>query len=106
LQPTALTNQLAVKRQRILSKLRPQKHFKIGCMRLERKLSAVSPPLCRQVRLLKAVDDIFSHDCAKKSWRRLDGHNQLPKLVIGVTFNDGIEVIAKPIDHQPLTAAA
>ena len=33
---------------------------------------------------------------AQKSWRRLDGHNQLPKLVLGVTFNDGIEVIAKP----------
>jgi hypothetical protein len=33
---------------------------------------------------------------AQKSWRRLDGHNQLPKLVLGVTFADGIEVIAKP----------
>jgi hypothetical protein len=42
----------------------------------------------------------------QKSWRRLDGHNQLPKLVLGVTFNDGIEVIAKPTDHQPTTAAA
>ena len=30
---------------------------------------------------------------AQKSWRRLDGHNQLPKLVLSVTFNDGIEVI-------------
>ncbi len=35
-------------------------------------------------------------EAAQKSWRRLDGHNQLPKLVLGVTFNDGIEVIAKP----------
>src|SRR3954451_11403774 len=26
---------------------------------------------------------------AQKSWRRLDGYNQLPKLVLGVTFNDG-----------------
>ncbi len=43
---------------------------------------------------------------AQKSWRRLDGHNQLPKLVLGVTFNDGIEVIAKPTDRQPITAAA
>ncbi|OSI32959.1 hypothetical protein BST65_03525 [Bradyrhizobium canariense] len=32
---------------------------------------------------------------AQKSWRRLDGHNQLPKLVLGVTFNEGIEAIAK-----------
>jgi hypothetical protein len=43
---------------------------------------------------------------AQKSWRRLDGHNQLPKLVLGVTFDDGIEVIAKPTDRQPKTAAA
>lgn len=40
-------------------------------------------------------------------WRagKLD-HNQLPKLVLGVTFNDGIEVIAKPTDRQSITAAA
>ena len=44
-------------------------------------------------------------EAAQKSWRRLDGHNQLPKLVLGATFNDGIEVIAKP-DRQPITAAA
>ena len=45
-------------------------------------------------------------EVAQKCWRRLDGHNQLPKLVLGVTFNDGIEVIAKPTDRQPITAAA
>jgi len=45
-------------------------------------------------------------EAAQKSWRRLDGHNQLPKLVLGVTFNDGIEVITKPADRQPKTAAA
>ena len=45
-------------------------------------------------------------EAAQKSWRRLDGHNQLPKLALGVTFNDGIEVIAKPSDRQPKTAAA
>ena len=43
---------------------------------------------------------------AQKSWRRLDGYNQLPKLILGVTFNNGIEVIAKSADHQPITAAA
>jgi len=42
---------------------------------------------------------------AQKSWRRLDGHNQLSKLILGVTFNDVIEVIAKPADRQPITAA-
>ena len=31
---------------------------------------------------------------AQKSWRRIDGHNQLPKLILGVKFTDGIEVIA------------
>ena len=43
---------------------------------------------------------------AQKSWRRLDGHNQFPKLVLGVTFAKGIEIIAKPTDRQPRTAAA
>lgn len=43
-------------------------------------------------------------EAAQKSWRRLDGHNQLPKLVIHVTFNGGI--IAKPTDRQPTTTAA
>ncbi len=32
-------------------------------------------------------------EAAEKSWRRLDGHNQLPKLIIGVKFTDGIEVV-------------
>ena len=45
-------------------------------------------------------------EAAQKSWRRLDGTNQLSKLVLGVTFNNGIEVIAKPTDRQPTTAAA
>jgi hypothetical protein len=46
-----------------------------------------------------------AHARGQKSWRHLDGHNQLPKLVLGVTFNNGIEVIAKPADLQPITAA-
>jgi transposase-like protein len=45
-------------------------------------------------------------EAAQKSWRRLDGHNQLPNPVLGVTFNDGVEVIAKPTDRQPITTAA
>ncbi len=32
---------------------------------------------------------------ASKSWRRLQGQNQLPKVVSGVTFRDGIEVAAE-----------
>jgi putative transposase len=43
---------------------------------------------------------------AQKSWRRLDGHTQLPKLILGVKFADGLEVIAKPITPQTASAAA
>ena len=32
-------------------------------------------------------------EAAEKSWRRLNGHNQLPKLILGVKFTDGIEVV-------------
>ena len=35
---------------------------------------------------------------AEKSWRRLDGHNQLPKLIAGVKFVDGIEAVRQ--QHQ------
>jgi hypothetical protein len=31
---------------------------------------------------------------AEKSWRRLDGKNQLPKVITGVKFRDGWEIIA------------
>jgi putative transposase len=40
-------------------------------------------------------------EAAEKSWRRLDGHNQLPKVILGVRFADGIE-----IDSQAQAAAA
>ena len=43
---------------------------------------------------------------AQKTWRRLDGHNQLPKIIRGVKFTDGCEVIAKPGYLQAQTAAA
>jgi transposase-like protein len=45
-------------------------------------------------------------EAAQKSWRRLDGHNQLPKLILGVKFADGLEVAAKPDRRQPTTTAA
>jgi transposase-like protein len=45
-------------------------------------------------------------DAAQKSWRRLDGHNQLPKLIQGVRFTDGIEVATKSASSQSQTAAA
>ena len=43
---------------------------------------------------------------AQKTWRRLDGHNQLPKIIRGVKFTNGCEVIANPGDLQSQTAAA
>ncbi len=45
-------------------------------------------------------------DAAQKSWRRLDGHNQLPKLIQGVRFADGLEVDAARASSQSQTAAA
>ena len=33
---------------------------------------------------------------AAKTWRRLKGENQLPKVVQGVTFRDGVEVTDTP----------
>jgi len=43
-------------------------------------------------------------DAAQKNWRRLDGHNQLPKVVLGAMFKDGLEVAATA-DRQPIAAA-
>ena len=42
-------------------------------------------------------------EAAQKSWRRLDGHNQLPKLVLGAKFTDGLE--SATADPQPKAAA-
>jgi putative transposase len=43
-------------------------------------------------------------EAVQKSWRRLDGHNQLPKLVLGAKFTNGLKVVGKPA--QLATAAA
>jgi putative transposase len=45
-------------------------------------------------------------ESAQKSWRRLDGNNQLPKLILGVKFFDGLELVAKQANRQPTTVAA
>jgi len=42
-------------------------------------------------------------EAAQKSWRRLDGHNQLPKVILGARFRDGLEV--ETANHQPKAAA-
>jgi len=41
-------------------------------------------------------------EAAEKSWRRLNGPNQLPKIILGIKFTDGIEVVRS----QAQTAAA
>ena len=45
-------------------------------------------------------------EAAQKTWRRLDGNNQLPKLILDVKFADGLEVAAKPANREPATVAA
>jgi putative transposase len=45
-------------------------------------------------------------DGAQRTWRKLDGHNQLPKIIQGVKFTDGLEVVVKPATIQAQTAAA
>ena len=44
-------------------------------------------------------------EAAQKNWRRHDGRDQLPKLILGVKFTDGLEVVAKPANHKLATAA-
>ena len=39
------------------------------------------------------------HRVAAKTWRRLKGENQLPKVVQGVKFQNGIEVIKMSTNH-------
>jgi putative transposase len=39
----------------------------------------------------------------QKTWRRLDGHNQLPKVVLRVRFTDRLEV--ETANPQPKAAA-
>ncbi len=43
---------------------------------------------------------VFKLLCAaSKTWRRLKGTNQLPKVIAGVRFENGIEVIDVPANH-------
>ena len=38
-------------------------------------------------------------DAAAKTWRRLKGENQLPKVIAGIKFQNGIEVVKMPAHH-------
>jgi hypothetical protein len=41
-------------------------------------------------------------EAAERSWRRLNGHKQLPEIILGVKFTDGIEVVRQ--QAQPAAA--
>jgi hypothetical protein len=49
-------------------------------------------------RLCRDGSNAFATSCAI-TWRRLRGTNQLPKVIAGVRFEDGIEVIEVPANH-------
>ena len=59
-----------------------------------RVFSQCHSELCAEVKLIEG---------AQKTWRRLDGHDQLPKVFLGVRFSDRLEV--KTATHQPKAAA-
>ena len=47
---------------------------------------------------------VFKLLCAaSKTWRRLKGTNQLPKVIAGVRFENGIEVIEVPANHAAMS---
>ena len=52
---------------------------------LARAMSAASGGECDPKRFKLVM-------AAARSWRRLKGENQLPKVIEGVTFKDGVEV--------------
>src|SRR5262249_58413786 len=45
-------------------------------------------------------------EAAQRAWRRLDGCNQLPKVILGVKFANRLEVTTKPTTGRQSTTAA
>jgi hypothetical protein len=43
-------------------------------------------------------------ECAQRSWRRLGGHAQSPKQILGLKLADGLEVAAKSSRHTEAAA--
>ncbi|WP_027584626.1 transposase, partial [Bradyrhizobium sp. Ai1a-2] len=60
--------------------------------RTERTKGSLSPKTAR-LMVFKLID------AASKTWRRLKGTNQLPKVIAGVKFTDGIEVSPTAESH-------
>jgi hypothetical protein len=50
----------------------------------------LSPSVIAKLMVFKLIME------AAKTWRRLNGEKQLPKVIEGVRFRDGIEVIETP----------
>src|SRR5262245_21669521 len=74
-----------------------------GCRRFATSLSGGRYELRCVCRLSNktALAMIFKlAEAAEKSWRRLDGHNQLPKVISGVNFADGIEVVRSQVSSR------
>jgi len=69
-----------------------KKEFKIS---LERQWQAERLASCTTARVTVFKLVI----AASKTWRRLKGTNHLPKIVAGVRFKDGIEVLEAPANH-------
>ena len=69
-------------RHRAIASLRSRSSRRISHHSMTRRRGGVP----RSVKLVEG---------AQKSWRRLDGHNQLPKIIQGVKFTDGLEIAAK-----------
>jgi hypothetical protein len=71
----------------------------VVCVVPSPNISALSEPTSHKLTIENppnktALAMIFKlAQAAEKTWRRLDGHNQLPKVILGVTFTDGIEVV-------------
>ncbi len=61
--------------------------FRIYCRALD--AFAHIDPNRKRIRVFKLVKS------SAQGWRRLQGQNQLPKVVGGVTFRDGIEVASE-----------
>ena len=89
----------------------PAEHWKHTCepRTLSKTHSNRAPPhgsvegLCASNRTALAMV-LKLVKAAQKSWRRLDGHNQLPKLILGVKFADGLEdhrQAGPPSAHNP-----
>jgi hypothetical protein len=65
------------------------------------------PPECGKVEVIWRSNEIGTAlECVLVRAIALDGNNQLPKLILGVKFADGLEVLAKPANRQPTNVAA